>query len=111
MTEHAPERRRTPRTPGPRAFEVLVDDRSYPAELADISVAGLQARIDPMTFDEIRERIAGVRFGTAPALAVTLRWGFFDGTFGASFKDAAAAKPIIEEIIASCAKAPDDGRE
>ena len=108
MTEQAPERRRTPRTPGSRAFDILADEQSYPAELADISVAGLHARIDAMTFDEIRERIDGVRFGTAPPLAITLRWGFFDGNFGASFKDPLAAKPIVEEVIATFGKTPDD---
>jgi len=103
MCEETPERRQTSRTRGPRAFDVLVDEKSFSAELSDISVAGLQAHIDPVTFDEIRERIDGVRFGTAPPLAITLRWGFFDGTFGASFNDRQMAAPIVEEVIAACA--------
>ena len=60
MIEHRPERRKTPRKPGPCAFEVLVDERGYPAELSDLSVAGVKGHVDAMTFDEIRERIDSV---------------------------------------------------
>lgn len=100
MSETMHERRAVRRTPGPRTFAVLVDEKSFPAELTDISVAGFQARLDPITFDEIREQIDGVRFGDAPPLAITLHWGFFDGRFGASFKDGIAARPIVERLIA-----------
>ena len=105
MTENAQDRRDMPRVEMPLAFDVLVDERSYPAELFDISAAGLQARLDPVTFDEIREKIDGVRFSKGPPLAIKLHWGFFDGTFGASFKDRPMAAPIVEEIIASCSEA------
>lgn len=99
MSETIRDRRSVERVPGPRVFAVLVDEQSFPAELTNISVAGLQARVDPVTFDEIRERIDGVRFGNAPPLSITLHWGFFDGRFGASFKDDLAARPIVERII------------
>ena len=101
MSETPGDRRRVGRRPGPQAFAVLVDDESFPAVLTDISVAGLQARLDAVTFDEIRERIDGVRFGDMPPLSITLHWGLFDGRFGASFKDDLMARPIVERIIAA----------
>ncbi|HCQ65033.1 MAG TPA: hypothetical protein DIU07_07645 [Rhodobacteraceae bacterium] len=101
MSETPHDRRSVARTPGPQAFAVLVDDESFPAVLTDISVAGLQARVDAVTFDEIRERIDGVRFGDMPPLSITLHWGLFDGRFGASFKDDLMARPIVERIIAA----------
>ena len=75
MSETTAERRRVLRRPGPHDFAVLADEECFPAELTDISGAGFQARLDAMTFDEIRERIDGVRFGNAPPLSVTLHWG------------------------------------
>ena len=105
MTADRAERRAAARRAVAHDFEVLVDDRSFPAELADISAGGLQARVDAVTFDEIRERIDGVRFGRSPPLAVTLRWGFFDGRFGASFKDRLEAGPVVEQVIAARARA------
>lgn len=102
MTDATPERRSLPRTRGPRDIEVLADERSFPAELSDISQAGLQVRLDAMVFDEIREQIDGVRFGNTPPLAINLRWGIFDGTFGASFTDREMAGPIVDEVIAAC---------
>ena len=114
MTDREPERRATARRAPPTgmalpgAFHVLVDEVSYPAELSDLSTAGLQARLDAMTFDEIRERIDGVRFGTRPPLAIRLQWGFFDGTFGAAFRDRLAAAPVVEEIIAGFDGEPSD---
>ena len=101
MSDMTFDRRGTKRTPKPQGFAVLVDEQSFPAELTDLSVAGLQARVDAVTFDEIREGIDGVRFGDAPPLSITLHWGFFDGRFGASFKDDVMARPIIERILAA----------
>lgn len=107
MSESRLERRSVPRIPGPRSFSVLVDEQCFPAELADISVAGFQARLDAVTFDEIREKIDGVRFGNAPPLSITLHWGFFDGTFGASFNDQLMAAPVVECVVASLADTRD----
>lgn len=101
MSNKKTDRRRVERAADPQAFCVLVDDVSFPAELTDISVAGLQARVDAVTFDEIRERIDGVRFGSLPPLSITLHWGFFDGRFGASFKDDLMARPVVERILSS----------
>ncbi|MCB1330873.1 MAG: hypothetical protein KDK28_16165 [Maritimibacter sp.] len=104
MSDMTPDRRQTGRSPRHVAFAVMVDEDSYPAELTDISPAGFQARLDAVVFDEIREQIDGVRFGTRPPLAVTLHWGFFDGRFGASFKDNLAAQPVLEELFPSVLK-------
>ena len=101
MSEIPRARRSVGRTLGLQAFSVLVDEESFPAVLTNISVAGLQARVDAVTFDEIRERIDGVRFGNTPPLSITLHWGLFDGRFGASFKDDLMARPIVERIIAT----------
>ena len=57
------------------------------------------ARVDAVTFDEIRDRIDGVRFGSLPPLPIKLHWGFFDGRFGASFKDELSARPIVEKVV------------
>ncbi|PIE06405.1 MAG: hypothetical protein CSA74_12650 [Rhodobacterales bacterium] len=103
MTDEMNDRRQTFRHQGSGSFRVLVDEQSFPAELSDISPAGLQGRIDAMTFDEIRERIDGVRFGMSPPLAIRLQWGFFDGTFGATFTDRLMAEPIIAKVIESAA--------
>lgn len=99
MSDMTPERRRIWRSPRQVAFAVMVDEERFPAELTDISPAGFQARLDAVVFDEIRERIDSVRFGTRPPLAVTLHWGFFDGRFGASFKDSLSARPVLEEFF------------
>lgn len=100
------DRRNARRTPGNHVFSVMVDDRCIPAELTDISIAGLQARIDPTTFNEIREKIDGVRFGSMPPLPITLQWGLFDGTFGAAFCDALTARPIVEQVVAADGASP-----
>ncbi len=107
MSETTGDRRSVERTPGPQDFAVLVDDESFPAVLTDISVAGLQARVDAVTFDEIREGIDAVRFGDTPPLSITLHWGLFDGKFGASFKDNLMARPIVERIIAADGGTPE----
>lgn len=99
MSKIEVDRRKARRTPGNHVFAVMVDEKSYPAELTDISISGFQARVDAVTFDEIREQIDGVRFGTMPPLPITLQWGFFDGRFGASFKDQLTARPIIEKVV------------
>lgn len=101
MTEAIPERRRHPRAPVTGTVQVMVDDKCYPAELADLSPRGMQARLDPLVFDEIRESIDAVRFDSLPPLAVKLQWGFFDGNFGASFKDDLEAGHVIEHFIAA----------
>lgn len=99
MSDMTPERRRIGRSRRHVAFAVMVDEESYPADLTDISQAGFQARLDAVVFDEIRERIDSVRFGTRPPLPVTLHWGFFDGRFGATFKDSLTARPVLEEFF------------
>ncbi len=106
MTKPDIERRQARRVAGNHMFSVMVDDRCFPAELTDVSVTGFQARVDAVTFDEIREQIDGVRFGSLPPLSVTLEWGFFDGTFGASFNDALAARPVIERLVAADGGSP-----
>lgn len=99
MPEVLPERRRHARSTLNGDLEVMVDEIGYPAEISDLSPLGVQVRIDPVIFDEIRERIDAVRFGDHPPLAVQLRWGFFDGNFGASFRDEVAARPIVEQVL------------
>lgn len=99
MSGSTEDRRALERFPSAGAIEVLVDDRSFPAVLSDISVAGLQARLDPMTFDEIREKIEAIRFTGGPPLPVKLEWGFFDGTFGASFRDRFLAEVIVDRYL------------
>ncbi|MCB1357419.1 MAG: hypothetical protein KDK53_13280 [Maritimibacter sp.] len=99
MSDMTSERRRIGRNPRQVAFAVMVEDESFPAELTDISTAGIQARLDAVLFDEIRERIDGVRFGTRPPLPITLHWGFFDGRFGASFKDTLLAQSVLDEFF------------
>lgn len=101
MIETRAERRALARARRAGEIVVLVDDRSFPAELTDISVAGLQVRLDAMTFDEIRERIDAVRFGDGPPLPIALVWGIFDGRFGAVFRDRQLATPEVERYIAS----------
>lgn len=101
MAEVTPDRRRHTRASASGDFRVLVDERSYPAEFFDLSPAGMQARVDPMVFDEIREKINAVRFGDHPPLAVTVHWGFFDGNFGVSFIDRLDAGPIVEKVLAA----------
>ncbi len=101
MTDNMNDRRQTLRQQAAGPFQVLVDEQSFPAELSDLSPAGLQGRIDAMTFDEIRERIDGVRFGQSPPLSVRLQWGFFDGTFGVAFTDRMMAEPIVAKVLAA----------
>lgn len=99
MSKIDADRRTARRTPGNHVFSVMVDEQSYPAELTDISIRGFQARVDAVTFDEIRDRIDGVRFGSLPPLPIKLHWGFFDGRFGASFKDELSARAIVEKVV------------
>lgn len=106
MNNQAVERRSARRTPGNHYFTVMVDERSYPAELTDISVQGLQARVDPVTFDEIREQIDSVRFGTMPPLTIKLQWGLFDGSFGARFTDELTARAVVERLVAANGASP-----
>ena len=101
MTQARPERRALDRTRRTGGIEVLADDRSFAAELSDLSVAGLQARIDAVIFDEIRERIDAVRFDGGPPLPIALVWGIFDGRFGASFRDRPMARPEVERYLAA----------
>lgn len=101
MPEVLFERRRYVRKTVLGDLQVMVEDIGYPAELSDLSPSGLQVYLDPVIFDEIREKIDAVRFGDHPPLAIMLRWGFFDGTFGASFRDELAALPIVEQVLAA----------
>lgn len=106
MSKYQDDRRKARRTPGNHIFHVLVDEKSYPAELTDISIDGFQARVDAVTFDEIREQIDSVRFGSLPPLEIALQWGFFDGRFGATFKDALSARPIVERVVTANGGSP-----
>lgn len=106
MPEVLPERRRLARAAVGGDLQVMVDEIGYPAEMSDLSPLGVQVRVDPVIFDEIREKIDAVRFGSHPPLAIQMRWGFFDGRFGASFLDEEAARPIVDQVLMAEA-APD----
>lgn len=106
MSQSTPDRRSARRAKGNHVFTVMVDEKSYPAELTDISLDGLQARVNATTFDEIREQIDSVRFGSMPPVEITLAWGCFDGSFGATFRDALSARPIVERVVAADGASP-----
>ena len=100
MTQTFVDRRTAPRTAIGAEIEVIVDGHRHPAQLRDISPTGLNAKLAADVIATGEEVIEAVALNDAPPLRIAVKWGLFDGTFGAAFVDAEAAEAQVDRLFA-----------